>query len=312
MISRNTVLVLGAGASKPYGFPIGLELVDQICAEILDNANRTGLRSRLANRFSKNGDRAVEDFARALRQARAYSIDRFLETRAGFQTIGKAAIADVLLRAEGSADTYPAPTVDWYRYLLDRIAQRDTAHFIAQAKRLSIITFNFDRSFEQALFSMLSARLGLTEREARHLATCVDIHHVHGTLGAPAWLYPDQSTANPYGVTADKLEAAVAHAVDSIKNIHDDIDEITIEDLQVPLGSADFVYFIGFGFDQRNLERIGVPTIFKGMSVVRGTTLGLTEHELRPAVRLFNHKPIHFHHVDALTFMRSHAEALFT
>lgn len=31
MITRRTVLVLGAGASKPYGYPLGGELRNQIC-----------------------------------------------------------------------------------------------------------------------------------------------------------------------------------------------------------------------------------------------------------------------------------------
>jgi hypothetical protein len=37
MIKKLTVLVLGTGASKPYGFPVGAEPVDQICREILDD-----------------------------------------------------------------------------------------------------------------------------------------------------------------------------------------------------------------------------------------------------------------------------------
>ena len=39
MIKQPTVLILGAGASQPYGFLLGAGLVDQICAEIIDNVN---------------------------------------------------------------------------------------------------------------------------------------------------------------------------------------------------------------------------------------------------------------------------------
>lgn len=31
MITENTIFILGAGASKPYGFPTGAELREQIC-----------------------------------------------------------------------------------------------------------------------------------------------------------------------------------------------------------------------------------------------------------------------------------------
>ena len=30
MLTRSTVLILGAGASKPFGFPTGIELSEQV------------------------------------------------------------------------------------------------------------------------------------------------------------------------------------------------------------------------------------------------------------------------------------------
>src|SRR6185295_12564481 len=109
MIGRQTVLVLGAGASQPYGFPLGAGLVDQVCTEILDeNQGRTlgtvGADGKqyfvtFSERLKRLGHRPdlIERFAVQMRQARPYSIDAFLETRTEFRTVGKAAIADVLL-----------------------------------------------------------------------------------------------------------------------------------------------------------------------------------------------------------------------
>ena len=37
MISKPTVLVLGAGASQPYGFPVGRELAETVCKEFVAN-----------------------------------------------------------------------------------------------------------------------------------------------------------------------------------------------------------------------------------------------------------------------------------
>ena len=99
MIRRRTVLILGAGASRPYRLPIGSELVDQICSEILDDPGGAGLITRLENRYVASAGDAAQ-FADALRGSRTYSIDGFLETRHRFRELGKAAIADVLLRAE--------------------------------------------------------------------------------------------------------------------------------------------------------------------------------------------------------------------
>lgn len=199
MIKQHTVLVLGAGASAPYGFPLGAALVDQVAAEILDE------ESTLVSRLRIRGIKAADSrrFATALRDARPYSIDAFLEMQPMFANVGKFAIADVLLRAENQRTLSAAPEkVDWYRYLLNRVlVLRSKENFLVQARRLSIVTFNFDRSFERALFTCLRAAFGSNDEETRQLATAIDVHHIHGLLGEPDWLHPDSEDATHYGGT---------------------------------------------------------------------------------------------------------------
>jgi hypothetical protein len=150
MIRRPTVFVLGAGASAPYHLPIGSVLVDRICDEILGS---TALLTRLEN-FAESiqgepGDAAR--FANALRGSRAYSIDAFVETNRRLRDLGKTAIADVLLRSENPNALAP-PSGDWYRYLFGTLMSRSLDRYREQAKLLTVVTFNFDRSFERALF----------------------------------------------------------------------------------------------------------------------------------------------------------------
>jgi len=304
MIGRRTVLVLGAGASKPYGFPIGVQLVDQICREILDS---TPLITRLENLLEKlagpSGDAAR--FAAAMRGARTYSIDAFLETNRRFRDIGKAAIADVLLRAEDPKKLdAAAENLDWYRYLINTLVRRNTDHFLSQAKRLTIVTFNFDRSFERALFSALRHSFGLDAGAARQFATELRIHHVHGSLGQPDWLYPDDPNGNPYGVSDDTLVQAVGKAINSIKVIDDEIPDAVLEAVQACLTQAEVVCFIGFGFDERNLERLATPACLASPAVIRGTCLGKTTGEQQPIIRHFGDRKIHLYEDDALQFLR--------
>jgi hypothetical protein len=313
VIRRETVLILGAGASRPYGFPLGAGLVDQICKEMLGGSQNT-MPQRLDMYHCDRSGTAVA-FARALRESRSYSIDRFLETREAFRGVGKAAIADVLLRAEDD-DALDAADIriDWYRYLFDVLAHRSLANFKAQVAKLSIITFNFDRSLERALFRMLQSRFGLSDEDAAQATGLLAIRRVHGTLGECVWLNPSNGRANPYGIRPDhrSFHHAVSIAASQIKNVHDEVDASVIEQLKRPLSTAEAIYFIGFGFDERNLERLGIPDVLKNPgAVINATRLGLTDQELRPALRVLNGRKVFWHDLDALTFVRTHASAFF-
>jgi len=99
MIGRNTVFVLGAGAHKPYGFPIGSELVRNVI-ELLPVASGLNTSfSQLVLDLYRSGPvshQALLDFRVALNGSGHTSIDSFLLTNAGrpgFSEIGKLAIA---------------------------------------------------------------------------------------------------------------------------------------------------------------------------------------------------------------------------
>lgn len=86
MIRRQTVFVLGAGASYPYGFPTGEGLVNEVIS--LAGLDRT------LDAFLYNGcvDLDVKRFARDLADSDSPSVDSFLEHRPDFLRIGKLAI----------------------------------------------------------------------------------------------------------------------------------------------------------------------------------------------------------------------------
>lgn len=272
MIKQPVVLVLGAGASQPYGFPLGAALVDQIHTEILeeDSTLIDRLRPHHPHEHSK-------EFARALREARPYSIDAFLELRREFRDVGVRAIADVLLRAENHRTLWGAsPATDWYRYLFNSVlVLQSREYYSAQAKLLSIITFNFDRSFERALFLCLRSAFGTNDEEARALAKLISVHHVHGLLGEPDWLEPKAEDATRFGHTTGNIELVGEKAFRSIKIIGEDS---RAADTEAMLGQAKYVYFLGFGFDERNLKKINVPASIRGN--IGMTRFGMSRAEI--------------------------------
>jgi hypothetical protein len=116
MITTKTVLVLGAGASKPYGFPTGADLVNGITAieaEDRDTVERAGAKLDQVQRFQW-----------ALQNAQSSSIDEFLELCPAFLDVGKLVLASIFLRAEHkslSEDKFNLRKSDhWYKILKAR------------------------------------------------------------------------------------------------------------------------------------------------------------------------------------------------
>jgi len=97
MINTNTVLVLGAGASQPYGLPLGIGLRAGICAW------ESGVGDPAARSlWSKCGISPAElqAFAGAFRLSSVSSIDAYLARHPDFQEIGKLCIAWVICNTE--------------------------------------------------------------------------------------------------------------------------------------------------------------------------------------------------------------------
>src|SRR5229473_2124193 len=92
---NRTVFVLGAGASAPYGFPLGLDLLDLV-------VTRMTLRDKpnLFTQFLGQSYDEMLTFGEALARSGRTSVDAFLEHRPEFIELGKLAIAYALMDRE--------------------------------------------------------------------------------------------------------------------------------------------------------------------------------------------------------------------
>jgi hypothetical protein len=96
MITTPTVLILGAGASAPFGYPVGSDLTEQIKLY-----STPGQWLQILLREAGFFDEQISKFRDALRKSQRPSIDAFLETyEEDFMEIGKTAIAAVLMDHE--------------------------------------------------------------------------------------------------------------------------------------------------------------------------------------------------------------------
>lgn len=290
MINKKTVLILGAGASWDYGFPIGMELRNQICRRI-----RKGPHPALGHHWGHN---QLTAFANDLLQSRI-SVDAFLEKNPEYLGMGKFAIASTLLPCEVKSFLYSywlhpehqrmKDKNHWYDILFGKMIDgADFDNF--KDNKLSVITFNYDRSFEQFLFtSFRSSHPAARENEdecAKQVSS-IEVVHVYGSLGRLSW-QPDSGLLEGVpevgysAVNRNNLPSqitTIGHAASSIYLMRDGPgDTPAFTKAKKLLQQAERIYILGFGFNMTNLERLDLLDPNFMIKQIVGTCKGLDIH----------------------------------
>jgi len=297
MITEPTVFILGAGASKPYGFPLGENLKNSICDK-LRNATTKQFK-QLANMGFKI--ELITNFQRSLYHSGRTSVDAFLEHRPEFIEVGKAAITQELIPTEQTDNLFrPRPKGNWYQYLFNKL----NASFEQFDKnQVAFITFNYDRSLEQFLFTALLNSYPQGKDECIAKINNIPIIHAYGQLGLLFWQSKDSI---PYGskVTGD----VITKASSGIKIINENsayVDyKFEFKDAHDKLIWAKNIYIIGFGYDVTNLNRLEI-NIHCMHKKVKGTALGKSKQEQYDINHYFIHRNLQLLELDAYDFIRN-------
>lgn len=264
MISRDTVIVLGAGASSEYGFPSGAELKRQVLAPHVHQA-------LMAAGYHRDH---VDSFQQSLKRAGQASIDAFLEHRPDFLDIGKYAIAHVLVPCETAARLFEHAPDNLYEYLFAAL-NAPSAKF--DQNRLTVVTFNYDRSFEYYLREAVRNKYNVSEEKAAALAGTVRVIHVHGQLGTL-----DQLS---YGGMVSPTRVRLA--AEGIHVIHEHVPPTdSLAEARSRVAKASCLVFLGFGYHRVNLERLGVAPRENGFGTF-GSAYGLTRVEMQAIGKVF-------------------------
>ena len=287
MITNPTVLILGAGASQPYGFPTGRELLLEICDILL---GRTPTQS--AQQFVRDMIACVDDaghlerFRTQLYKSGKSSVDAFLEHRSEFVAIGKLAIARALIPREcpDSLIETSRDSKSWYELLFNSLNSKfeDFGN-----NNLAILTYNYDRSLEEYLFTSLKNAYDRTDEETASTLQQIPIIHLHGQLGYHPSQGNDIPNTKSYSPTIENLRR---HA-EGIKIINEaDPQEQDFARAHKLLERARFVCFLGFGYDPVNLQRLKLPPTSECRYF--GSTYGLGEGQRSTAInRLPGQRP---------------------
>jgi hypothetical protein len=275
----------------PYGFPSGAQLRRLLC-------NAENLME-----LTRHGDfdpEEIRNFCDVFLKSGMASIDAFLARRGDheeipggktFSQIGKAAIAFSLIRCENYHRLFDFEIQDnWYQYLWQFIG--DSLEDL-ERNRLSVITFNYDRSLEMYLLVAIQHAFGVSKDEAaRHLKK-IPIIHVYGQIGE--LMEASDSGSNWREYAPDPSSRNIAIGADGIKVIAEHREDgPEFARAHAAISSADRLCFLGFGFDPVNVRRLNIEELLRERFTdwhaerpgVYATTVGMLHSERQRVLRL--------------------------
>lgn len=302
MLKRNTVFVVGAGASHEFGLPLGYTLGKEI-ERGLDIRFRHGhefvggdheIYEAIREHLASVGESDPNPWLHAcwrIRDALPHhnSIDNLIDNHAGDERIavcGKLAIAKGILEAEKASQLWFNPTnvrneiqfrnveetwIGWlFRYMQEGRHRRHAADFFANS---GFIIFNYDRCLEHYFFRALQAAYGISDMDAGAIVSSAPIWHVYGTVGALPWQLVRSAAKVSFGGLGD---AALRHSASCLRTYSErQQGSDTIQAIQSMLTAAEAIVFLGFGYIDTNLNLLE-PDNGINADLILGSTLGLS------------------------------------
>lgn len=301
MIKTDTLFILGAGASEPFGYPTS----DELRNLIRNGKMRPKLIKalNLCNDDARDFQKIVDEFTSEFSKSSIY-IDFFLEQRPEFMDIGKMAIAAYLIQYENDSRLRNSED-NWYMYLYKRLK---SSFEDFDKNNIYFITFNYDRSLEQFLFEALRSTSKKPIKECAEKLTKIPIVHLYGQLDFLPW----QNSNNKLYSSNNDLIERIRNAKYNLKLISDERNVSESEEFKNAYGlieKARNIYFLGFSFDETNLERLNIK-LMRGKRVV-GTALGLEPTRMKWIRGYFSDNTgssIDLFDKDSLSLVKEHLE----
>ncbi|NML72742.1 hypothetical protein HHL25_01255 [Rhizobium sp. S-51] len=333
MFFKKTVFVVGAGASKELGLPIGNELKDQIARKLhitfpdgfnLGTGDRdiyNAVKLYLRSKGQSDGNpywSAGRSIASAMPQA--ISIDNFMHTHYDDDKIvlmGKLAIAASILEAErrslifaderqGNRHDFNTASGVWHNIfckMLTEGIQRSTLPSLFE--NVSFISFNYDRCIEQYLAIWLENYMRLPANEAQSIVNELTIVHPYGQIGKLGWQTMGMVSVG-YGENVQPT--SLFEVASNIRTFTEQVEDETVPELMRRLiTDAEQVIYLGFSFGAMNMElmkisEMGPPKKLYGTAhgISRANLEVITQHLARD-MKVGKTPLLHSHFFEAST-----------
>jgi hypothetical protein len=274
MFTRDTVIIVGAGGSVEYGFPSGVEIMNDLLKEnqtnqfssynkyknLLDAPFDTFLRSEGLGHYRQS---AVRLFTKA-KEMTADSIDLNADFDAETSKLAKVYAVRKILRGayrlDNTSDEFQklrlsknwcasrdGADLHWISQLFNKWV--DGCHNVEQLRRnkLRIVTFNYDTVIEDAFLHLLQTNPKY-QGAAKDLLP--KVYHVHGRFPE----LPETLDANWLEQTADKIRF-VQDTEQLMDSYSGDVDLLNA---QQAVERAQLIFLAGFDAHQRNCSLIEI------------------------------------------------------
>jgi hypothetical protein len=312
MFRRNTLMVLGAGASceakLSSGDGLRVKIVNSLQPVDLSGSFRDArIQAAVTNKSVQlGGQNRWPQYRDAYRAASsvisaglplAPSIDHFLDAHAGnveIELLGKLAIASTILHEERTSLLAPPPTrgalIDpnaiqgtWYAAFGRMIMQAVRRDAVADAfQNLTIVSFNYDRCIEHFLFVALQAYFAIDEKAAATALEGLRIIHPYGVVGALPWQDPEKAV--PFGGSS---ELDLLDVAGSLKTFTESVESGTAGAIKEAVAAAETMIILGFGYHQQNMDLLN-PGAITAARRVFATTGGISAWDKSTVVYLIH------------------------
>ena len=278
---KDTVYVVGAGASQEAGLPTGEKLKSRI-SELLNmdfsiskqTSGDFGIKSALSQLVKMSG--STEDMNLYMDECRmisknmplAISIDHFIDSQRKNKKLvrcGKLAILKSILSAERHSLLYfkedrplnfSSLEGTWFLALFRSLTENcGAADLMDRFEDVTLIIFNYDRCIEHFLFNALKSYYKLEEMQAAELISCLTIIHPYGTVGSLEWQNDQSETVVQFG--GQLHESRLIEFSEKIRTFTEGADSSY---MRLVVGSMRFtkrLVFLGFAFHPFNMKLLG-------------------------------------------------------
>ena len=148
MINDHTVLILGAGASHAFGLPLGPGLGKYIIEGLTPkDQGKPGDLAKILQTLEFD-DTLIKGFRKDFNGCNLDSIDDFVRKNRDYADVARTSIAWCISKHENVQRLDTDHSGTWYHFLWQRLAQANQL----VDNQLCILTYNYDRAFEEFLF----------------------------------------------------------------------------------------------------------------------------------------------------------------